>query len=80
VPAHHYRRIIVQELRRRRSEEAILATPSGRGFGIRDGKGIVFISHAGKVFPSGSCARAYAAGGDPMASDPLCLYQPRARE
>jgi AdoMet-dependent heme synthase len=126
--AHHYRRIMVQKLRRRCSEEAILATPAGRGFGIRDGNGIVFISHAGQVFPSGflpvsggnvrktalahiyresdlfrslrdadqlqgkcglcayrtvcggSRARAYAAGGDPMASDPLCPYQPREWE
>lgn len=51
--AHHYRRILVQTLRQRLSEEAILATPAGRGFGIRDGNGIVFISHIGQVFPSG---------------------------
>ena len=51
--AHHYRRILVQALRHRLSEEAILATPAGRGFGIRDGNGIVFVSHIGQVFPSG---------------------------
>lgn len=124
--AHHYRRILVQKLRRRLPEAAILATPAGRGFGIRDGNGIVFISHTGQVFPSGflplsagsvrqeslvdiyrhsdlfrslrdadqlagkcgqcafrtlcggSRARAYAATGDPLGSDPLCPYQPRA--
>lgn len=123
--AHHYRRVMVQKMRRRLPEAAILATPAGRGFGIRDGNGIVFISHAGQVFPSGflpvsggnvrrtslasiyrdselfqtlrdadqlqgkcglcafrtlcggSRARAYAATGDPLASDPLCPYQPR---
>ena len=123
--AHHYRRIMVQKLRQRLPEAAILATPAGRGFGIRDGNGIVFISHAGQVFPSGflpisagnvrkraladiyrnselfqslrdadqlqgkcgvctyrtlcggSRARAYAATGNPLASDPLCPYQPR---
>lgn len=123
--AHHYRRIFVQKTRRRLTEEAILATPAGRGFGIRDGNGIVFISHSGQVFPSGflplsagnvrktpladiycqsdlfrslrdadqlegkcgqcafrtlcggSRARAYAAHGNPLASDPLCPYQPR---
>lgn len=123
--AHHYRRIMVQKMRPRLTEEMILATPAGRGFGIRDGNGIVFISHAGQVFPSGflpisggnvrkatladiyrnsnlfrslrdtdqlqgkcgicafrtlcggSRARAYAASGDPLASDPLCPYQPR---
>jgi radical SAM protein len=123
--AHHYRRIMVQKLRRRLPEEAILATPAGRGFGIRDGNGIVFVSHAGQVFPSGflplsggnvrktalaeiyrdselfrslrdadqlegkcgrcafrtvcggSRARAFAATGAPLGSDPLCPYQPR---
>jgi radical SAM protein with 4Fe4S-binding SPASM domain len=123
--AHHYRRVVVQKLRRRLSDEDILQTPAGRGFGIRDGNGIVFISHAGQVYPSGflplsagnvrktplsdiyrhselfqslrdaerlqdkcglcafrticggSRARAYAATGDPLAADPLCLYQPR---
>jgi radical SAM protein len=123
--AHHYRRILVQKLRRRLAAASILATPAGRGFGIRDGNGIVFVSHTGQVFPSGflplsagnvrretladiyrhsglfrslrdadqlqgkcgqcafrtlcggSRARAYAASGDPLASDPLCPYQPR---
>jgi radical SAM protein len=123
--AHHYRRIIAQRLQKRMSEEAILNTPAGRGFGIRDGNGIVFVSHLGEVYPSGflpvsagnvrvdslnhlyrnsplfkalrdpeqltgkcgdcpfriicggSRARAYAATGDPLASDPLCPYQPR---
>lgn len=126
--AHHYRRIMVQKMRRRLTEEMILATPAGRGFGIRDGNGIVFISHAGQVFPSGflpisggnvrktplaeiyrdselfqslrdadrlegkcgqcafrtlcggSRARAYAATGNPLASDLLCPYQPRELE
>jgi len=99
-------------------------TPLGRGFGIRDGNGIMFISHLGDVYPSGflpiragnvrqdspvaiyrqsplfvnirdlsglqgkcarcryrtlcggSRARAWAATGDYMESDPLCSYQP----
>lgn len=124
--AHHYRRIAVQKMRRYLDDETILSLPVGRGFGIRDGNGIVFISHVGQVFPSGflplsagnvrkqslveiyrdsdlfqslrdaeqlkgkcgacpfrtlcggSRARAYAATGDPMESDPLCPYQPRA--
>ena len=124
--AHHYRRIAVQRMQRHMSEADIFATPVGRGFGIRDGNGIVFVSHRGEVYPSGflplsagsvrehslvelyresplfqklrdaeqltgkcgdcsfriicggSRARAYAATGDPMASDPLCVYQPRA--
>ncbi|GIV76474.1 MAG: radical SAM protein [Litorilinea sp.] len=124
--AHHYRRIVVQQMARRLPPEAILASPAGRAFGIRDGNGIVFVSHVGQVFPSGflplaagnvrrhplasiyresplfqalrdadrlkgkcgicpfralcggSRARAYAATGDPLESDPLCPYQPRA--
>jgi radical SAM protein len=123
--AHHYRRIIVQRLQHRMTEEKIFNTPAGRGFGIRDGNGIVFVSHQGEVYPSGflpvsagnvrtdslnhiyrdsplfnalrdpdqltgkcgdcpfriicggSRARAYAATGNPLASDPLCPYQPR---
>lgn len=31
----------------------IVRTPVGRGFGIRDGNGIMFISHIGDVYPSG---------------------------
>lgn len=124
--AHHYRRIAVQRLLRHLPEDRILETPVGRGFGIRDGNGIVFVSHRGEVYPSGflpintgnirtgelaniyrhsplfsalrdpdqltgkcgdcpfriicggSRARAYAVTGDPLASDPLCIYQPHA--
>ena len=35
------------------SFEDILRTSVGRGFGIRDGNGIVFINHDGTVNPSG---------------------------
>jgi radical SAM protein with 4Fe4S-binding SPASM domain len=100
--------------------------PMGHGAGIRDGNGIMFISHTGEVRPSGffalpagnvrsadpvdlyrdselfralrrpdlfggrcgrcewreacggSRARALAATGDPLAEDPLCLYEPVA--
>jgi radical SAM protein len=124
--AHHYRRIAVQRMRRHMRDEQILGTPVGRGFGIRDGDGIVFVSHRGDIYPSGflplgagnvradslvetyrhsalftslrdpdqlqgkcgdcsfrlvcggSRSRAYAATGNPLASDPLCIYQPRA--
>jgi radical SAM protein len=126
--AHHFRRIVYLRMRARGlEEEAILQTPIGRSFGVRDGNGIVFISHLGQIYPSGflplsagdvrqeslmeiychselfcalrdadrlkgkcghcpfraicggSRARAYAATGDPLESDPLCLYQPRTR-
>jgi MoaA/NifB/PqqE/SkfB family radical SAM enzyme len=97
------------------------------GAGMRDGNGIMFISHRGDVMPSGflplsagnvrdldpltiyresslftrlrdtasfggrcgacdvrdlcggSRGRAFAATGDPLAEDPLCLYEPPAR-
>ena len=100
--------------------------PRVPGAGMRDGNGIMFISHRGDVMPSGflplsagnvreqdplaiyresalftrlrdtasfggrcgacdvkdlcggSRGRAFAATGDPMAEDPLCLYQPPA--
>ena len=121
------RRVAVQRLRRQGwTDEAIRQTDLGRGFGVNDGRGIVFVSAEGWVYPSGflplpagnvrqgdlvaiyrdsrllralrdptslrgkcgvcefaavcggSRARAYAATGDPLASDPLCPYQPPA--
>lgn len=123
--AHHYRRIGFTKLARRVAPETISASPMGRGFGIRDGNGIVFVSHTGEIYPSGflplaagnvrrgdslvevyrhhplfvglrdadrlegkcgvcafrricggSRARAYAATGNPLGSDPLCPYVP----
>jgi radical SAM protein with 4Fe4S-binding SPASM domain len=35
------------------SEDEIAATSIGRGFGIRDGNGIMFVSHDGDIYPSG---------------------------
>lgn len=52
--ATHYRRLAVREMQARgMDQEAILRTSVGRGFGIRDGNGIVFINHDGTVNPSG---------------------------
>ena len=125
--APHFRRVALQRTRAwGMDEEEILNTPVGRGFGVRDGNGVVFISHIGQVYPSGflplaagnvrreslvetyrdsglfcalrdvnrlkgkcgccpfraicggSRARACAVLGDPLESDPLCVYQPRA--
>lgn len=126
--AHHYRRIAYLKMRNQGLSAADIArTPTARGFGIRDGNGILFISHTGAVYPSGflplsagnvrrhklvdlyrnsalfrslrdvdrlkgkcgrcefraicggSRARAYATHADPLASDDLCPYEPRAR-
>ena len=122
--APHYRRIAAMRHRARGDSGA--PPPRMRGLGIRDGNGIMFISHTGDVQPSGflpltagnarfenalqiyrtaplfqelrrpdgfagrcgccefreicggSRARAYAATGDPLGSDPLCSYTPAA--
>ncbi|MCZ6625436.1 MAG: TIGR04053 family radical SAM/SPASM domain-containing protein [Deltaproteobacteria bacterium] len=123
--APHYRRVALTKMRAEGISSAkIRQTPVGRGFGIRDGNGVMFISHTGDVYPSGflplaagnvrtthitslyrdseifkkvrqtsrfkgrcgrcefkeicggSRARAYAATGDPLETDPLCAYEP----
>ncbi len=123
--APHYRRVaLLRMLRAGMTLPEVAQTSVGRGFGVRDGNGIVFVSHVGEVYPSGflplpvgnvrerslvelyrssevmvrlrdtdrlggkcgrcpfreicggSRARAYAHTGDPMASDPLCPYEP----
>lgn len=121
--APHYRRIAATRRTKRPGDAP--AAPM-RGLGIRDGNGVMFVSHTGEVQPSGflpltagdartenplqiyrdsplfqhlrqtdrftgrcgccefreicggSRARAYAATGDPLGSDPLCPYIPPA--
>ena len=52
--AMHYRRVAVRRMRHEGlTEEQIEASSVGRGFGIRDGNGIVFIAQDGVVNPSG---------------------------
>lgn len=52
--AHHYRRIVYTKMKSRGMPLSEIARrPVGRGFGVRDGNGIVFVSHKGEVFPSG---------------------------
>jgi radical SAM protein len=52
--APHYRRLALTRMRAQGMPlRAILRTPLGRGFGIRDGNGIVFVSYSGNVYPSG---------------------------
>lgn len=52
--ATHYRRIAATVMERAgRTREQIEASPLAHSFGIRDGNGIVFISHLGDVTPSG---------------------------
>lgn len=52
--AMQYRRIAAQAmLKAGKTRDQIEASPMARGFGVRDGNGIVFISHQGDVSPSG---------------------------
>lgn len=122
--AHHYRRVALERARAEGNQHKLKSLR--RGFGIRDGSGVMFISHIGEIYPAGflpivvgnvrtdnpmdvyrnhplfqslrnpdlykgkcgvcefrhicggSRARAYATYGDPLESDPLCVYVPRA--
>lgn len=51
--APHYRRVVLQRMRKGVEGDEAGARPSRRGFGIRDGNGIMFVSHTGAVQPSG---------------------------
>jgi radical SAM protein len=122
-----YRRVALTQMRQAGwPQDRIRQTGVYRGFGIRDGHGVVFVSNQGNVYPAGflplaagnvrhdhlvdiyrnapifsalhtpealkgkcgrceyralcggSRARGFAATGDPLASDPLCAYEPRA--
>lgn len=124
--APSYRRVALELMRAEgMTGEAIKGSGVYRGFGIRDGHGIVFVSNTGDVCPAGflplaagnvrkddlvdvyrnsplfrslhdptqfggrcgvceyhalcggSRSRAYAASGDPLGHDPLCMYEPK---
>lgn len=52
--AMHYRRVALRRMEAAGLDAAAVAkTPVGRGFGVRDGNGIMFIAHDGSVHPSG---------------------------
>ena len=52
--AMHYRRVAIRAMTAGgMSDEEIARTSVGRGFGIRDGNGIMFVNHDGAVYPSG---------------------------
>lgn len=61
--APHFRRVLVQRGR---------GTPRAHGLGIRDGNGIMFITHAGEVYPSGFLALPV---GSVRGEDPVALYR-----
>ncbi|MDX2150148.1 MAG: TIGR04053 family radical SAM/SPASM domain-containing protein [Bryobacteraceae bacterium] len=53
--AQHYRRYVAQQKKAGNAlpREAEAAGPIGRQAGINDGKGFLFISHTGEIYPSG---------------------------
>ncbi len=52
--AHHFRRVAYERLMQEGYKNAeIRQFPFSRGFGIRDGNGILFLSHIGDIMPSG---------------------------
>ncbi|MFQ5890627.1 MAG: TIGR04053 family radical SAM/SPASM domain-containing protein [Gemmatimonadota bacterium] len=54
VEAPHYRRYWIQRrLAEGSSREAIGRSAKRMGLGVRDGNGVVFVSHRGEVFPAG---------------------------
>jgi radical SAM protein len=71
--APHFRRVLSQ---RRRVDGPIgTAGGPGRGAGIRDGNGILFISHVGDIFPSGFLP---IAAGHVRADDLVAVYREAA--
>ncbi len=54
VEAPHYRRYWIERKMAEGASEADIARLAKRmGFGIRDGNGVIFVSHRGDVFPAG---------------------------
>jgi radical SAM protein len=71
--ATHYRRIAIKAMKAEGlSDDQIAKTSVGRGFGIRDGNGIVFVNHDGSVYPSGFLPIAV---GNVRASNLVDLYR-----
>jgi radical SAM protein len=71
--APHFRRVAYMRMRLEGLDDAaIRQTPIGRGFGIRDGNGIMFISHTGDVYPSGFLPEV---AGNVRRQSPVALYR-----
>lgn len=51
--APHYRRFVAQHRKSKLSNDDGLAPPTYMPLGLNDGNGILFVSHVGKIFPSG---------------------------
>ncbi|MGB4782341.1 TIGR04053 family radical SAM/SPASM domain-containing protein [Candidatus Methylomirabilis sp.] len=71
--APHFRRVAYMRMRLEGLDDAaIRQTSIGRGFGIRDGNGIMFISHTGDVYPSGFLPEV---AGNVRRQSPVALYR-----
>ncbi|HMH52103.1 MAG TPA: TIGR04053 family radical SAM/SPASM domain-containing protein [Candidatus Acidoferrum sp.] len=71
--APHYRRVMLQLTREGdRSDGEAHAGPRTRGFGIRDGNGVMFIAANGEVTPSGFLP---LSAGNVRTHDPLEFYR-----
>lgn len=55
--APHYRRVLLQRLRSipagERPQKLLQAGPIGRAAGVNEGRGFLFVSHTGEIYPSG---------------------------
>jgi radical SAM protein len=69
--APHYRRVLIQQ-RPRSNRAGVHASPVARGFGMRDGNGVMFIAADGSVTPSGFLP---VRVGNVRTADPLALYR-----
>ena len=71
--APHFRRVALARARRvARGAATRPRGTAGHGAGIRDGNGIMFISHTGEVWPSGFLP---LSAGSVLDSDPFVLYR-----
>jgi radical SAM protein len=71
--APHYRRLALQRMRVDGwTSEAVRRHPVRRSFGIRDGNGIMFVSHTGDVSPSGFLPLVV---GNVRTASPVDLYR-----
>lgn len=69
--APHYRRVVIQRMRAAGRSAGDIAA-AGRGWGIRDGNGIMFISAGGDVMPSGFLP---LVAGNVRRASPLDVYR-----
>jgi AdoMet-dependent heme synthase len=73
--APHFRRVALERARLRRAGPDAAQRAVGRAAGIRDGNGIMFISHTGEVHPSGFLP---LSAGNVKTDDPITLYRDSA--